>query len=122
MSQNLVEKIAQTFAVGLEPGHVVHSGDYLAIQPAHVRAQHLGHGDRAVGVLPVLHYRDQGATDRHPSGEACRGTARDAEQRPARDAGRIGHRRTTALTWLSGSESPSTDAASLRTSLLVSLS
>lgn len=36
MSQNLVEKIAQTFAVGLEAGHVVSSGDYLAIQPAHV--------------------------------------------------------------------------------------
>ncbi len=36
MPQNLVEKIAQTFAVGLEPGHIVRSGDYLAIQPAHV--------------------------------------------------------------------------------------
>ena len=36
MSQNLVEKIAQSFAVGLEPGHIVRSGDYLAIQPAHV--------------------------------------------------------------------------------------
>ncbi|MDK9699410.1 MAG: homoaconitase [bacterium] len=36
MSQNLIEKIAQKFAVGLEPGHIVHSGDYLSIQPAHV--------------------------------------------------------------------------------------
>jgi homoaconitate hydratase len=36
MSQNLVEQIAQSFAVGLEPGHIVRSGDYLAIQPAHV--------------------------------------------------------------------------------------
>jgi len=34
--QNLVEKIAQNFAVGLEPGQAVHSGDYLSIKPAHV--------------------------------------------------------------------------------------
>ncbi|MBN2227268.1 MAG: homoaconitase [candidate division Zixibacteria bacterium] len=34
--QNLVEKIAQKFAVGLESGHTVHSGDYLSIKPAHV--------------------------------------------------------------------------------------
>ena len=35
-SQNLVEKIAQIYAVGLENGHVVRSGDYLSIKPAHV--------------------------------------------------------------------------------------
>jgi len=34
--QNLIEKIAQRFAVGLEDGHVVHSGDYLSVRPAHV--------------------------------------------------------------------------------------
>ncbi|MEA3297494.1 MAG: homoaconitase [candidate division Zixibacteria bacterium] len=34
--QNLVEKIAQRFAIGLEAGHIVHSGDYLSIRPAHV--------------------------------------------------------------------------------------
>ena len=34
--QNLVEKIAQRFAVGLEAGHVVRSGDFVSIQPAHV--------------------------------------------------------------------------------------
>ncbi len=34
--QNLVEKIAQKFAVGLDDGHVVRSGDYLSIKPAHV--------------------------------------------------------------------------------------
>ena len=36
MSQNLVEKIAQKFAVELEPGHIVRAGDYLSIRPAHV--------------------------------------------------------------------------------------
>lgn len=36
MAQNLIEKIAQRFAVDLEPGHVVHSGDYIMIQPAYV--------------------------------------------------------------------------------------
>ncbi|MFZ1683934.1 MAG: homoaconitase [Candidatus Zixiibacteriota bacterium] len=36
MAQNLVEKIAQRFAVGLNAGHIVRSGDYLSIQPAHV--------------------------------------------------------------------------------------
>lgn len=36
MSQNLVEKIAQKFAVDLEPGHLVRAGDYLSIRPAHV--------------------------------------------------------------------------------------
>ena len=36
MPQTLVEKIAQKYAVGLEKGHEVHSGDYLMIQPAYV--------------------------------------------------------------------------------------
>lgn len=36
MVQNLIEKIAQRFAVGLEDGHIVHSGDYLSIKPAYV--------------------------------------------------------------------------------------
>ncbi len=35
MGQNLVEKIAQKFAVGKVPD-VVHSGDFISIQPAHV--------------------------------------------------------------------------------------
>ena len=34
--QNLVEKIAQKYAVGLEKGHLVSSGDYLSIRPVHV--------------------------------------------------------------------------------------
>ena len=36
MPQNIIEKIVQNFAVGLEYGHEVHSGDYVFIQPAHV--------------------------------------------------------------------------------------
>jgi homoaconitate hydratase len=36
MSQTLVEKIAQKYAVGLDTSHQVHSGDYLMIQPAYV--------------------------------------------------------------------------------------
>ncbi len=36
MSQNLVEKIAQRFAVGIKPGCRIHSGEYIFIQPAHV--------------------------------------------------------------------------------------
>jgi homoaconitate hydratase len=34
MAQTLVEKIAQKYAVGLEPGHIVRSGDYLSTTPA----------------------------------------------------------------------------------------
>ncbi len=36
MSQTLIEKIAQAFAVGLATGQVVHSGDFVSIRPAHV--------------------------------------------------------------------------------------
>ncbi len=36
MSQTLIEKIAQNFAVGLSENHIVHSGDYIMIQPAYV--------------------------------------------------------------------------------------
>ncbi len=36
MGSNLVEKIAQRFAVGLPEGHTVRSGDFLSIRPAHV--------------------------------------------------------------------------------------
>jgi homoaconitate hydratase len=36
MAQNLTEKIAQSFAVGLSKGQTVHSGDYINIRPAHV--------------------------------------------------------------------------------------
>ena len=36
MSQNLIEKIAQNFAVDLKQGHRVQSGEFLSISPAHV--------------------------------------------------------------------------------------
>ena len=36
MPQTLIEKIATKFAVGLEPGQVAHSGDFLTIRPKHV--------------------------------------------------------------------------------------
>ena len=36
MSQTLIEKIAQRYAVGLQPGHIVQAGDYLSIRPIHV--------------------------------------------------------------------------------------
>ncbi len=54
MPQNLVDKIAQSFAVGLEPGHTVRSGDYLAIQPAHVMTH-----DNTGAVIPK--FREIGA-------------------------------------------------------------
>lgn len=36
MSQTLIEKIAQKYAVGLSPDHEVHAGDYLSIKPAYI--------------------------------------------------------------------------------------
>ncbi len=36
MSQNLVEKIAQKYAVDIPPDKEIHSGDYISIQPAYV--------------------------------------------------------------------------------------
>jgi len=34
--QNLIEKITERFAVGLEPGHKVRSGDFVSIRPAYI--------------------------------------------------------------------------------------
>lgn len=34
--QNLIEKITQRFAVGLDKNHVVRSGDFISIRPAHI--------------------------------------------------------------------------------------
>ena len=36
MSQNLIEKIAHAYAVDLDPGQQVKSGDFISISPAHV--------------------------------------------------------------------------------------
>lgn len=55
MAQNLIEKIARKFAVNLEPGTEVHSGDFISIRPAHV----LTH-DNTGAVIPK--FRSIGAT------------------------------------------------------------
>ncbi len=55
MAQNLIEKIAQRFAVGLEEGHEVHVGDYISIRPAHVMTH-----DNSGAVIPK--FRAIGAT------------------------------------------------------------
>jgi homoaconitate hydratase len=47
MSQNLIEKIAQSFAVGLDENSQVHSGDFISIQPAHVMTH-----DNSGAVIP----------------------------------------------------------------------
>jgi len=53
--QNLVEKIAQRFAVGLEPDHIVRAGDYLSIKPAYVMTH-----DNTGAVIPK--FKSIGAT------------------------------------------------------------
>jgi len=55
MSQNLVEKIAQKFAVGLEKNQIVQSGDIVSIQPAHVMTH-----DNTGAVIPK--FKSIGAT------------------------------------------------------------
>lgn len=55
MSQNLVEKIAQRFAVGLDEGAVVNSGDFISIKPAHVMTH-----DNTGAVIPK--FKSIGAT------------------------------------------------------------
>ncbi|MDX9758776.1 MAG: homoaconitase [Bacteroidota bacterium] len=55
MPQNLIEIIAQRFAVDLVPGQEVHSGDYVYIQPAHVMTH-----DNTGAVIPK--FRAIGAT------------------------------------------------------------
>ncbi|PIQ07887.1 MAG: homoaconitase [Ignavibacteriales bacterium CG18_big_fil_WC_8_21_14_2_50_31_20] len=55
MSQNLVEKIAQRFAVDLEEGATVVSGDFISIKPAHVMTH-----DNTGAVIPK--FKQIGAT------------------------------------------------------------
>ncbi len=55
MSQNLVEKIAQRFAVGLDKGVAVNSGDFISIKPAHVMTH-----DNTGAVIPK--FKSIGAT------------------------------------------------------------
>ncbi|MCL4548634.1 MAG: aconitase family protein, partial [Bacteroidetes bacterium] len=55
MSQTLIEKIAQRYAVGLQPNHIVHAGDYLSIRPAYVMTH-----DNTGAVIPK--FKSIGAT------------------------------------------------------------
>ena len=55
MPQNLIEKIAQRFAVGLDEGHTVCAGDFLSVRPAHV----LTH-DNTAAIIPK--FASMGAT------------------------------------------------------------
>jgi len=55
MAQNLVEKIAQRFAVGIEKGQEVHAGDFISIRPAHVMTH-----DNTGAVIPK--FKSIGAT------------------------------------------------------------
>ena len=55
MAQNLIEKIAQRFAVGLDENQIVHSGDFITLQPAHVMTH-----DNTGAVIPK--FRSIGAT------------------------------------------------------------
>ena len=55
MPQNLIEKIAQRFAVGLADEYVVQSGDFLSMRPAHVMTH-----DNTAAVIPK--FESMGAT------------------------------------------------------------
>ncbi len=55
MPQNLIEKIAQRFAVGLADGQVVRAGDFLSMRPAHVMTH-----DNTAAVIPK--FESMGAT------------------------------------------------------------
>lgn len=55
MSQTLIEKIAQRYAVGLQPNHTVQVGDYLSIRPIHVMTH-----DNTGAVIPK--FKSIGAT------------------------------------------------------------
>lgn len=58
MSQTLIEKIAQRFAVGLPEGHEVHAGDYISIRPAYVMTH-----DNTGAVIPK--FKSIGAVKLH---------------------------------------------------------
>ncbi|MEE9431180.1 MAG: aconitase family protein, partial [Melioribacteraceae bacterium] len=55
MSQNLIEKISQKFAVGLEENQLVKSGDIVSIQPTYVMTH-----DNTGAVIPK--FKSIGAT------------------------------------------------------------
>ena len=55
MSQNLIEKIVQKFAVGLDEDQIVQSGDIVSIKPAYVMTH-----DNTGAVIPK--FKSIGAT------------------------------------------------------------
>ena len=55
MAQNLIEKIAQKFAVNLDKETKINSGDFIAIRPAHVMTH-----DNTGAVIPK--FKSIGAT------------------------------------------------------------
>lgn len=55
MAQTLIEKIAQKFAIGSDPKHEIHAGDYLSIKPAYVMTH-----DNTGAVIPK--FKSIGAT------------------------------------------------------------
>ena len=55
MNQTLIEKIAQRYAVGLQPNQTVQAGDYLSIRPIHVMTH-----DNTGAVIPK--FKSIGAT------------------------------------------------------------
>ncbi len=55
MSQTLIEKIAQKYAVGLSSDHDVHAGDYIMIRPTYVMTH-----DNTGAVIPK--FKSIGAT------------------------------------------------------------
>ncbi len=55
MSQTYIEKIAQRYAVGIDPGQEVHAGDYISIRPAYCMTH-----DNTGAVIPK--FKSIGAT------------------------------------------------------------
>ena len=55
MSQNLIELITQKFAVDLQPGQLVRSGDIIFIEPAYIMTH-----DNTGAVIPK--FKNIGAT------------------------------------------------------------
>ena len=62
MGQTLIEKISQRFAVGLREGHIVHAGDFLSIQPAHIMTH-----DNTAAVIPK--FESMGAARLYDAGQ-----------------------------------------------------
>ena len=76
MAQNLFEKIAQRYAVGLADGHEVHVGDYLTVRPAHVMTH-----DNTAAVIPK--FESMGAAKLFDSGQPVYALDHDIQNKSA---------------------------------------